>query len=92
VTRRWTLLLALLVLAISACTNTGGGGKAGPGETPRGSTRRAAIGSSRPHRGLLAIEQGPATRSRMGIPGLDQRTGEVLASRSRCGCSTPARR
>jgi hypothetical protein len=49
-TRRWTLLLALLVLAISACANDGGGTKAAPGRTTAGPTDLTTA--------LLAIEQG----------------------------------
>ncbi len=83
-TRRWTLLLALLVLAISACTNTGGGGKAGPGETPAGAPPGgAAIGPPDLTTALLAIEQGPRyPQSDWGYLVLDQKTGEVLASQS----------
>ncbi len=83
-TRRWTLLLALLVLAISACTNGGGGGKAGPGETPAGAPpSSAAVGPADLTTALLAIEQGPRyPQSDWGYLVLDQKTGEVLASQS----------
>ena len=75
VTRRWTLLLALLVLAISACTNDGGGTKAAPGGTTTGPTDLTTA--------LLAIEQGPRyEQSDWGYVVLDQKTGEVLASQS----------
>ena len=84
VTRPWTLLLGLLVLAISACTNGGGGGKAGPGETPAGAPPGgAAIGPPDLTTALLAIEQGPRyPQSDWGYLVLDQKTGEVLASQS----------
>jgi D-alanyl-D-alanine carboxypeptidase/D-alanyl-D-alanine-endopeptidase (penicillin-binding protein 4) len=74
-TRRWTLLLALLVLAISACANDGGGTKAAPGRTTAGPTDLTTA--------LLAIEQGPRyEQSDWGYLVLDQKTGEVLASQS----------
>ena len=74
-TRHWTLLLALLVLAISACTNDGGGTKAAPGGTTTGPTDLTTA--------LLAIEQGPRyQQSDWGYLVLDQKTGEVLASQS----------
>ena len=74
-TRRWTLLLALLVLAISACANDGGGTKAVPGRTTAGPTDLTTA--------LLAIEQGPRyEQSDWGYIAIDQETGEVLASQS----------
>lgn len=84
VTRRWILLLALLVLAISACTNEGGGTKAAPGGTTAGTTASGATtGPTDLTTALLAVEQGPRYRqSDWGYLVLDQKTGEVLASQS----------
>lgn len=72
---RWTVLLALLVLGISACTNGGGGSTAGTAASG------ATTGPADLTRALLAIEQGPRyQQSDWGYVVLDQKTGEVLAS------------
>jgi D-alanyl-D-alanine carboxypeptidase/D-alanyl-D-alanine-endopeptidase (penicillin-binding protein 4) len=80
VTSRWTLLLGLGVLAISACTSGGGGT---PG-TPGGATASpAATGPTDLTTALVAIEQGPRyQQSDWGYLVLDQNSGEVLASQS----------
>jgi D-alanyl-D-alanine carboxypeptidase/D-alanyl-D-alanine-endopeptidase (penicillin-binding protein 4) len=73
VTRRWISLLALLLLAISACANGGDGTKAAPDGTTTGPTDLTTA--------LLAIERGPRYKqSDWAYLVLDQKTGEVLTS------------
>ena len=80
--KRWTVLLALLVLGISACTNGGGGATAASGGSTAGTPASGATtGPADLTRALLAIEQGSRYRqSDWGYVVLDQKTGEVLAS------------
>jgi len=82
VSKRWTVLLALLVLGISACTNGGGGATAASGGSTAGTPASGATtGPADLTRALLAIEQGSRYRqSDWGYVVLDQKTGEVLAS------------
>jgi D-alanyl-D-alanine carboxypeptidase/D-alanyl-D-alanine-endopeptidase (penicillin-binding protein 4) len=84
VTRRGPLLLALLALAASGCTNGGGGTTAAPGTPTGGATASAAAtGPAGLTTTLLGIEQGPRYgQSDWGYLVLDQNTGEVLASQS----------
>jgi D-alanyl-D-alanine carboxypeptidase/D-alanyl-D-alanine-endopeptidase (penicillin-binding protein 4) len=84
VSKRWTLLLALLVLGVSACTNGGGGTTAAPGGSTAGTAASgAATGPTDLTTALLAIEQGPRyQQSDWGYLVLDQKTGEVLASQA----------
>ena len=93
-TKGWTLLLALLVLGVSACTNDGGGTTAAPGGSTAGTAASgAATGPTDLTTALLAIEQGPRyQQSDWGYLVLDQKTGEVLAPQAPVRCSTPVRR
>ena len=81
---RWTLLIAVLVLAISACTTEASGTKAASGGTTVGTgINGAATGPADLTASLLAVEQGPRYRqSDWGYLVQDQKTGEVLASQS----------
>jgi D-alanyl-D-alanine carboxypeptidase/D-alanyl-D-alanine-endopeptidase (penicillin-binding protein 4) len=78
------LLLALLVLAVSACTNDGGGTMPAPGSTAGSAASGAATGPTDLTTALLAIEQGPRYQQSAdwAYLVLDQTTGEVLASQS----------
>ena len=84
-TKRWTVLLALLVLTVSACTNDGGGTQAPPGGSTAG-TAVSGVATGPPDltSALLAIEQGPRYQQSAdwAYLVLDQKTGEVLASQS----------
>jgi PBP4 family serine-type D-alanyl-D-alanine carboxypeptidase len=84
VTRLRAALPAVLVLAMSACTTSGGGAAATSDGPSTGATAGGA--DTRPSdltKALLAIEQGPRYRqSDWGYLVLDQKTGEVLVSQS----------
>lgn len=85
-TRRSTLVagvLALVVLAGSACTSDSGTSAAPGGTTPGTAPSAAASGPADLTAALLAIEQGPRySQSDWGYVVLDQESGEVLASQS----------
>ena len=81
--RRWTALLALLVLAVSACgseninaaSSSSTPSSSTPGTTPTGPTELT--------KALLAIENQPKYKpSDWGYIAIDQKTGEVLAAQN----------
>ena len=83
-TRRWTLLLALLRAGDQRLHEQRGWRQGRTRRDPgRGSTRRRGHRSTDLTTSLLAIEQGPRyPQSDWGYVVLDQETGEVLASQS----------
>jgi len=81
--RRWTALLALLVLAVSACGSENINA-ASSSSTPSSSTPGTTpIGPNKLTKALLAIENQPKYKpSDWGYIAIDQKTGEVLAAQN----------
>src|SRR3954453_2268400 len=86
--RRWTALLALLVLAVSACgseNTTAASSSSTPGSPPPGSSPPgpSPTGPTDLTKALLAIENQPKYKpSDWGYIAVDQKTGEVLAAQN----------
>ena len=81
--RRWTALLALLVLAVSACGSESTKA-ASSSSTPSSSTPGTTpIGPNKLTKALLAIENQPKYEpSDWGYIAIDEKTGEVLAAQN----------
>src|SRR5881398_2041996 len=81
--RRWTALLALLVLAVSACgseNTTAASGSSTPSSSTPGTS---PTGPTDLTKALLAIENQPKYKpSDWGYIAIDQKTGEVLAAQN----------